>query len=90
MRLLSTPTTNEDVLSVVWEKVSAFVSGESASHPIQALPRLLDEVSCGRTFTAEEEETYDAIINGLQQISVMTAEFHSRLKSLRQTVEQAA
>jgi hypothetical protein len=78
-----------DVLEVVYEKVSAFVCGERASHPIQALPILVEALTKGRTLTSAEIETLDAIVDGLRQISDMASEYHHKLKALR-PMEMAA
>jgi hypothetical protein len=78
-----------DVLEVVYEKVSAFVCGESASHPMQALPVLVDALTNGRTLTPEETQTLDAIVISLRQISDMTSEYHHKLTALR-PMEMAA
>jgi len=75
--------TDFDVLDVVYEKVSAFVCAESASHPVQTLPVLVDALTNGRTLTSEEIETLDAIVESLRQISDMANEYHYKLMGLR-------
>jgi ParB-like chromosome segregation protein Spo0J len=93
MRILeSHAEKNEEppVLDLVWERISAFVSGESADHPNQALQTLLDSISSGKVFTDAEEQRFEAIVNSLQKISVMTAEFHTKLKRVHSTVRKAA
>jgi len=72
-----------DVLDVVYEKVSAFVCGEGASHPMQTLPVLVDALTKGRTLTFEEIETLDAIVGSLRQISEVANEYHYKLTALR-------
>jgi hypothetical protein len=78
-----------DVLDVVYEKVSEFVSGESAGHPKQTLPVLVDALTRGRTLTPKEIVTLDAIVNSLRQISEVANEYHHKLSALR-PMEMAA
>jgi hypothetical protein len=83
------PPVDRDVLDVVYEKVAAFVCGERVNHPVQSLPALADMLTKGRTLTAAELETLDAIITSLRNISDLTNDYHFKLMGLRPVAKAA-